>query len=129
MIPPLITTFRPGLQRTSEADSGIPDFRTASVVTVARDSPTGLFKRSPCRTRFRERRAAGVPVQPQRPARPKSRPARWAAALWPKLRTQQAEFQDWRDQLPEALAGSRTAERLAEVCDLDIDQPRDFGRD
>ena len=83
--------------------------------------------------RFRERRAAGVPVQPQRPARPKSRPARWAAAL-AELRTLQAEYQDWRDQLPEALADSRTAERLAEVCDLDLDAldvdlPRGFGRD
>ena len=83
--------------------------------------------------RFRERRAAGVPVQPQRRARPKSRPARWAAAL-AELRTLQAEYQDWRDQLPEALAGSRTAERLDEVCDLDLDAldvdlPRGFGRD
>ena len=83
--------------------------------------------------RFRERRAAGVPVQPRCPARPKSRPARWAAAL-AELQTLQAEYQDWRDQLPEALAGSRTAERLADVCGLDldaidIDLPRGFGRD
>ena len=51
-----------------------------------------------------------------------------------ELRTLQAEYQDWRDQLPEALADSRTAERLAEVCDLDLDAldvdlPRGFGRD
>ena len=83
--------------------------------------------------RFRERRAAGVPVQPQRPARPESRPARWAAAL-AELRTLQAEYQGWRDQLPEAMAGSRTAERLDEVCDLDldvldVDLPHGFGRD
>ncbi len=83
--------------------------------------------------RFRERRAAGIPVQPRRPARPKSRPARWTAAL-AELRTLQAEYQDWPDQLPEALAGSRIAERLAEVCDfdldaLDVDLPRRFGRD
>ena len=83
--------------------------------------------------RFRERRAAGVPVQPQRPARPKSRPARWAAAL-AELRTLRAEYQDWRDQLPEALADSRTAERLDEVCALDLDAldvdlPLGFGRD
>jgi len=46
----------------------------------------------------------------------------------------QAQYQDWRDQLPKAPADSRTAERLAEVCDLDldaldIDLPRGFGRD
>ena len=53
-----------------------------------------------------------------------------------RARTLQAEYQDWRGQLPEALAGSRAAERLAEVCDLDldldafdIDLPRGFGRD
>ena len=83
--------------------------------------------------RFRERRAAGVPVQQQRPARPKSRPARWAAAL-AELRTLQVEYQDWRGQLPESLADSRTAELLDEVCDVDLDAldlelPRDFGRD
>lgn len=83
--------------------------------------------------RFRERRAAGVPVQQQRPARPQSRPARWAAAL-AELRTLQAEYQDWRDQLPKPLAESRTAELLDEVCDvdlnaLDLELPRGFGRD
>ena len=40
----------------------------------------------------------------------------------------------WRDNLPEALAGSRTAELLDEVCDVDLDAvdvelPRGFGRD
>ena len=84
--------------------------------------------------RYRERRAAGVPVEPApRPPRPKSRPARWAAAL-AELRTLQAEYEAWRDQLPEALAESRTAERLDEVCDVDLDAldvelPRGFGRD
>ena len=43
-------------------------------------------------------------------------------------------YQDWRDQLPEALAETRTAERLDEVCALDLDAldvelPRGFGRD
>ena len=50
-----------------------------------------------------------------------------------ELQTLQAEYQDWRDQVPEALAGSRTAERLDAVCDLDLDAfdvdlPRRFGR-
>ena len=86
--------------------------------------------------RFRERRRAAVPVKqrPERPAaRPKPRPARWVAAL-AELRTLQAEYQAWRDGLPESLADSRTAELLEGVCDVDLDAldvelPRGFGRD
>ena len=83
--------------------------------------------------RFRERRAAGVPVQERRPARPRPRPARWVAAL-AELRTLQEEYQAWRDGLPESLADSRTAELLEHVCDVDLDAldvelPRGFGRD
>ena len=84
--------------------------------------------------RYRERRAAGVPLQPPpKPPRPKTRPARWATAL-AELRALQAEYEAWRDQLPESLAESRTAERLDEVCNvdldaLDVDLPRGFGRD
>ena len=83
--------------------------------------------------RWRERRAGGVPVQERRPARPKPRPARWAAAL-AEFRTLQAEYEVWRDGLPESLAESRTAELLEGVCDVDLDAldvelPRGFGRD
>ena len=83
--------------------------------------------------RFRERRAAGVPVQEQRPARPKTRPARWAAAL-AELRTLQGEYETWRDRMPEPLADSRMAGLLEEICGLDLDVldvelPRGFGRD
>ena len=84
--------------------------------------------------RYRERRAAGVPLQdPPRPPRPKTRPARWAAAL-AELRALQGEYEEWLDNLPESLAESRTAELLEEVRDvdldaLDVDLPRGFGRD
>ncbi|MCY3786094.1 MAG: hypothetical protein OXG47_05125 [bacterium] len=86
--------------------------------------------------RYRERRADGEPVQERprpRPPRPKPRPARWAAAL-AELRTLQAEYEAWRDQLPESLAESKTAELLEGVCDVDLDAvdvelPRGFGRD
>ena len=86
--------------------------------------------------RFRERRRAAVPVKPrtERPAaRPKPRPARWTAAV-AELRQLQAEYEAWRDQLPESLADSRTAELLEGVCDVDLDAldvelPRGFGRD
>ena len=83
--------------------------------------------------RYRQRRAAGVPVQAPRPPRPRPRPARWAAAL-AELRTLQGEYETWRDQLPESLADSRTAELLEGVLDVDLDAvdvelPRGFGRD
>ena len=86
--------------------------------------------------RYRERRAAGEPVRERprpRPPRPKPRPARWAADL-AELRTLQGEYVAWRDQLPEALAESKTAELLEGVCDVDLDAvdvelPRGFGRD
>ena len=83
--------------------------------------------------RYRERRAAGVPVQEPRPPRTPPRPKRWATAL-AELRTLQAEYEVWRDQLPESLAESRTAGLLEEVCAVDLDAldvelPRGFGRD
>ena len=79
---------------------------------------------------------AAPPASPSRNnGRPRTppRPRRWAAAL-AELRALQAEYEAWRDQLPESLANSRTAELLAEVCDvdldaLDVDLPRGFGRD
>jgi len=83
--------------------------------------------------RYRERRNAGVPVRAPRPPRPKPRPARWAAAV-AELRTLQGEYEAWRDQLPESLTDSRTAELLEGVLDvdleaLDVELPRGFGRD
>ena len=51
-----------------------------------------------------------------------------------ELRQLQAEYEAWRDGLPESLADSRTAELLEGVCDVDLDAldvelPRGFGRD
>ena len=69
----------------------------------------------------------------QRPKDRRPRPKRWADAV-DQLRTLQAEYEAWRDQLPESLADSRTAELLEGVCDvnldtLDVELPRGFGRD
>ena len=47
----------------------------------------------------------------------------------------QDQYREWRDALPESLAGSATATLLEEVCDLDLSEleavelPRGFGRD
>ena len=84
--------------------------------------------------RYRERRAAGEPVRTfQRPQDRRAWPRRWADAV-DQLRTLQAEYEAWRDELPESLADSRTAELLEGVCELDLDTldvelPRGFGRD
>ena len=87
--------------------------------------------------RYRARLAAGEPIR-QFTAVPvvgrrRTRPQQWADAV-DKLRTLQAEYEAWRDGLPESLAESRTAELLEGVCDvyldaLDVDLPRGFGRD
>ena len=64
----------------------------------------------------------------QRPAEPRELADDQAVAAL------QAEYETWRDQLPESLAESRTAELLEGVCDVDLDAlavdlPRGFGRD
>ena len=47
----------------------------------------------------------------------------------------QEQYREWRDALPQSLAGSATAELLEQVCDLDlsvleaVELPRGFGRD
>ena len=80
--------------------------------------------------RYRYRHNAGEPVRTfQRPRDRRARPPRWADAH-DQLRTLQAEYEAWRNQLPE----SRTAELLEGVCDVDLDVldvelPRGFGRD
>ena len=70
-----------------------------------------------------------------RPKNRRPRPKRWAYAV-NQLRTLQAEYEAWRDQLPESLADSRTAGLLDGVCNVDLDAldivelpRRGFGRD
>jgi hypothetical protein len=66
--------------------------------------------------------------------RQKSRPARWAeavssaqAALEPlreavaDLKSIQEEYEEWLERLPEGLESGATAEKLQEVCSLDLD--------
>jgi hypothetical protein len=93
--------------------------------------------------------------------KPKSRSQRWNEALsaaWDAkhalesaigaLEAIQQEYIEWRDNLPENLENSSLGEKLAEICDLDLDPanvldavddtltsaelatpPRGFGRD
>ena len=62
------------------------------------------------------------------------RPQQWNDAVQTLLALQD-QYREWRDALPESLAGSATAELLEQVCDLDlsvleaVELPRGFGRD
>jgi uncharacterized protein YhaN len=62
-----------------------------------------------------------------------SRPERWKSSLanardaYEKLQTIledleeiRVEYEDWRDNLPESLQSSATADKLDEICNLDI---------
>jgi hypothetical protein len=84
--------------------------------------------------RYRERRKAQQPIiRYRRPADRRSRPQRWRDAV-AALRELQEEYQEWLNNLPESLQSSPLAEKLEEVCSLDLDQleidlPFGFGRD
>ena len=84
--------------------------------------------------RYRERRKAQEPVRHyQRPKDRRSKPQRWAEAV-STLRDLQEAYQEWLDNLPESLQDTALAEKLQEVCDIDLDVldvelPKGFGRD
>jgi hypothetical protein len=73
---------------------------------------------------------AGAAPAPRIPPRPR----RWKAAVTALLALQD-EYRDWLDRLPENLEGSRTAEKLQAIAELDIeellavDPPRGYRRD
>jgi hypothetical protein len=65
---------------------------------------------------------------------PPPRPQRWAAAVAALLDLQD-EYRAWLDNLPTSLEGSRLAEKLQIIVELDlqelhaIETPRGYGRD
>ena len=71
-----------------------------------------------------------MPVAPRIPPRPR----RWAAAVTALLNLRD-EYRAWFDNLPANLEGSRLAEKLQAIADLDleelqaIDPLRGYGRD
>jgi hypothetical protein len=72
--------------------------------------------------------------QPSPARRTPPRPKRWAAAV-AVLIDLQDEYQAWLDNLPATFQGSRLAERLQAITELDLDElqaidpPRGYGRD
>jgi hypothetical protein len=71
---------------------------------------------------------------PMAVSRLRPRPLRWVAAVAALLALQD-EYRIWRDKLPENLGGSRLADKLEAITELDleellaIDPPRGYGRD
>jgi len=85
--------------------------------------------------RHRARLRRERPLPPAPPARrPLPRPQRWAAAV-ATLIALQDQYRAWLDNLPASLEGSRLAEKLQAIAELDleelqsIDPPRGYGRD
>ena len=69
---------------------------------------------------YRERRQAGAArIRYRRPADRRSRPQHWDDAVRTLLALQD-QYREWREALPESLAGSATAGLLEQVCDLDL---------
>ncbi len=88
------------------------------------------------RRRARLRRDSQTPAAPPTPParRTSPRPKRWATAV-ATLIDLQDEYRAWLDNLPASLEGSRLAEKLPAIVDLDLDElqgigpPRGYGRD
>jgi hypothetical protein len=70
----------------------------------------------------------------RRRERPLPRPQRWAAAV-ATLIALQDQYRAWLDNLPASLEGSRLAEKLQAIAELDLEQlqsidpPRGYGRE
>jgi hypothetical protein len=85
------------------------------------------------RRRARLRRDKCVPPSPPARRTP-PRPQRWAAAV-AALIDLQDQYRAWLDNLPASLDGSRLADKLQAIVELDleelqaIDIPRGYGRD
>jgi hypothetical protein len=97
------------------------------------------------RHRAKRRRHSQTMPTPAAPARPKgardrrpaptrSRPERWATAVATLVAVQE-EYRGWLDNLPANLEGSRLADKLQQICEIDLDElqaidpPRGYGRD
>ena len=74
------------------------------------------------------------PTPPAALRRVPPRPTRWATAV-AALIDLQDEYRAWLDHLPPSLDGSRLAEKLQAIAELDLDElqasdpPRGYGRD
>ena len=84
------------------------------------------------RAKLRQARPRPLPSPP--PPRIPPRPRRWMAAV-ASLVDLQDEYRAWWESLPANLQGSRLADKLQAIVELDLDElqaidpPRGYGRD
>jgi hypothetical protein len=85
------------------------------------------------RRRAKLRQPSGSPPAAPTPRLP-PRPQRWAAAITTLIDLQD-EYRAWLDNLPDNLEGSRLADKLQAIAELDLEElqainpPRGYGRD
>jgi hypothetical protein len=109
-------------RRQLEATEEIPQLKKI----VGKDGKARKRPAKKKRTKIPEQQTAAKATSKQS----NSRTARWIAAAnaaieaLGELRDLQAEYQDWRDGLPENLQNSPVAEKLDAVCDVDIESAR-----
>ena len=84
--------------------------------------------------RYRARQREGTrAVRYRQPRDRRSRPERWRDAVETLVELQE-EYREWLEAIPDGLEASPTAERLEEICEvdlsgLDVDPPLGYGRD
>src|SRR5271169_1957096 len=97
----------------------------------------GAVLMTPAERQARRRARLRQPSQAPPPAsvrRSLPRPRRWAAAV-ANLIDLQDDYRAWLDNLPANLEGSRLAEKLQAITEIDLDElqaidpPRGYGRD
>jgi hypothetical protein len=97
----------------------------------------GIAPMTPAERQARHRaklRQRSQTVRPPSARRLPPRPQRWTAAV-ATLVDLQNEYRAWFDALPANLEGSRLAEKLQAIVELDLDElqaidpPRGYGRD
>ena len=97
----------------------------------------GAVPMTPAERQARHRARLRQPSQAPPPAavrRSRPRPRRWAAAV-ATLIDLQDDYRAWLDNLPANLEGSRLAEKLQAIAEIDLDElqaidpPRGYGRD
>ena len=97
----------------------------------------GAVAMTPAERQARHRarlRQTGPAPPPASVRRSLPRPRRWAAAV-ATLTDLQDDYRAWLDNLPASLEGSRLAEKLQAITEIDLDElqaidpPRGYGRD
>ena len=107
----------------------------SSTTPMAMPKPARPKNAAERQARYRAKLREQTSPSPTAPARRlPPRPTRWAAAVTALIALQD-EYRAWLDNLPDNLDGSRLADKLQAITELDleelqaVDPPRGYGRD